>query len=999
MAGQGERLKTEAVEVVRDVAGTKEWSRSKVGYLTGFGAIASAFRSAARYPASAVGRIIGMVGIFRRADVPALRTDSVDEAERFLVAQRSYGRSEHQIARQIMATHRSFTMYFVMVVGILALGIATFSSASGLGLLIEAVSHFALVPLLVALAARSGFWNWQLRTRRLGSFSAWVRDPSLWMSHGTEGSGDGRTLAAMGLLALAASVAMVSGISPAFAQTTVPGAGASSSTVVGAIVATPPSTDLWFQMLGYVFPGVGPFSGVQMPGNSGAAAVASAFSSFIAVLMGVASAFLAYELVVGVANTAHHGEILGRQFSELWAPIRIATGFGLLTPIVKGFCLAQILVIYLAVWGGNFGNVLWNAYLTTVAVPTFNAPPNPNSLPTVRDLMAMEVCVATMNRPDVGGSQTYLPLGDGGVAILPDVYPTTQTDWQARGAPVTTSNGASFLGAVAPYNLQKMVLDFGNCGTLSVQSQETASSDPVLTARQTYDTARKAAIRTLDAALIPIAKAIAAAAAPNASQSGAPMPSFDLVTAAKTAYDASMTSAASTLAATMNNLGNSTLGPSGTTVPLLKANGWPVAGAFYMVFSRIQGQLSGMTGEIPEIVAGNGSGLAINELRRPAGMHALEIYMSWWTTGATTNSAALAAAADTGDISQMSTADQIFSFVFSTSFLQTALNQIQINLSTGNALGVMVTFGHQILNLFFWAVTALVAIGAGSLAAGMMGMFSGAVAGGAAAGPAGAVAGSAGGFVASALAAKALAAIQSIVMSGVFMLLVVGLVHAYLLPMIPFVMMFFFIVGMLTLVVEGVIAAPLWAAAHITLSGGPEEFVTQVQKPGYMIMFNLFVRIPLALLGLFMSFAVFDVLAWFLSETYNSAFVAAISGHGAGLFGILFSMVLLGYLHYQAAMRSFGLINHVPDRVTRWFGQSGENLGEDRHSEGVAGAAVGIIERKAEAVQTGATAAGQIRRGGGVRGAAEGEGGNTTSTTPVRTQTPAVQPTNDSSVS
>tara|TARA_R110002012_G_scaffold102188_1_gene241700 strand:+ start:1164 stop:1592 length:429 start_codon:yes stop_codon:yes gene_type:complete len=38
---------------------------------------------------------------------------------------------------------------------------------------------------------------------------------------------------------------------------------------------------------------------------------------------------------------------------------------------------------------------------------------------------------------------------------------------------------------------------------------------------------------------------------------------------------------------------------------------------------------------------------------------------------------------------------------------------------------------------------------------------------------------------------------------------------------------------------------------------------------------------------------------------------------------------MLTHLHYQMAIRSFQMITQVPDRVSRWFGQGGEQLGED----------------------------------------------------------------------
>jgi len=74
------------------------------------------------------------------------------------------------------------------------------------------------------------------------------------------------------------------------------------------------------------------------------------------------------------------------------------------------------------------------------------------------------------------------------------------------------------------------------------------------------------------------------------------------------------------------------------------------------------------------------------------------------------------------------------------------------------------------------------------------------------------------------------------------------------------------------------------------------------------------------------------------------------AGFAFGLIGWIVMMVLLGYIHYQTAIRSFSLILQVPDRVMRWFGQGGENLGEDRDSDQMTGVVVGQVSKRAESL-------------------------------------------------
>lgn len=81
-------------------------------------------------------------------------------------------------------------------------------------------------------------------------------------------------------------------------------------------------------------------------------------------------------------------------------------------------------------------------------------------------------------------------------------------------------------------------------------------------------------------------------------------------------------------------------------------------------------------------------------------------------------------------------------------------------------------------------------------------------------------------------------------------------------------------------------------------------------------------------------------MVWFQNVTFLRAFQVMSADTGYGLFGILTAIVMMGFLHDQTAMRSFGLITSVPERVTSWFGQAGDRLGEDHDTKTLAGALV-----------------------------------------------------------
>lgn len=76
--------------------------------------------------------------------------------------------------------------------------------------------------------------------------------------------------------------------------------------------------------------------------------------SIIALALG--GGWLVYFIIAGVLQSAHEGQVLGRQWSSLWAPIRIVVGLTLLMPFQNGWTGAQHLVadvIYISVGAAN----------------------------------------------------------------------------------------------------------------------------------------------------------------------------------------------------------------------------------------------------------------------------------------------------------------------------------------------------------------------------------------------------------------------------------------------------------------------------------------------------------------------------------------------------------------------------------------------------------------------------------------------------------------------
>lgn len=85
----------------------------------------------------------------------------------------------------------------------------------------------------------------------------------------------------------------------------------------------------------------------------------SAASNVIATMMGffnsgiliVGTLIVSYVAVMGTLNTANDGEVMGRNWSSLWTPVRIVAGGAVLLPTASGFSFIQLVVLMFALWG------------------------------------------------------------------------------------------------------------------------------------------------------------------------------------------------------------------------------------------------------------------------------------------------------------------------------------------------------------------------------------------------------------------------------------------------------------------------------------------------------------------------------------------------------------------------------------------------------------------------------------------------------------------------
>lgn len=68
---------------------------------------------------------------------------------------------------------------------------------------------------------------------------------------------------------------------------------------------------------------------------------------------------------------------------------------------------------------------------------------------------------------------------------------------------------------------------------------------------------------------------------------------------------------------------------------------------------------------------------------------------------------------------------------------------------------------------------------------------------------------------------------------------------------------------------------------------------------------------------------------------------------------MIIMIVMMTYIDFQIALRLFNLILDIPERVSRWFGEGGDRLGDDDHAKQTTNLFAANIENRASSLATG----------------------------------------------
>jgi len=124
------------------------------------------------------------------------------------------------------------------------------------------------------------------------------------------------------------------------------------------------------KMLSSVFGKVGGVLGTEQ------ALLGNMFKIFNEAMMALATIIIIYTTVVSIVNTAHQGQFLGKSFDSMWMPLRTIAGYALIIPTASGYSMIQIFMMWVVLQGVGAADTVWNTVIdyfnkgnTAVIVP------------------------------------------------------------------------------------------------------------------------------------------------------------------------------------------------------------------------------------------------------------------------------------------------------------------------------------------------------------------------------------------------------------------------------------------------------------------------------------------------------------------------------------------------------------------------------------------------------------------------------------------------------
>ena len=616
------------------------------------------------------------------------------------------------------------------------------------------------------------------------------------------------------------------------------------------------------------------------------ASASDAFSGVMTVFNGAVLAIggilAAYTILAGTIGTAHDGEMLGKKFSSVWVPIRTALGTAAILPMVKGYCVMQLLVAWVIIQGIGLADAVWSSYMSAsnIAKTVVVSMEKPQVKALAWNAFGSLTCMRAYEK-----IYTDTRSGPAG-AIYPPLKFGTSSDTSAPGKiitsfGVTTEAGGFFKDSCGSLSIENTTPlpagnasgDFNLLGDLSSLNGDLSSADA----------AHVTAVNTMIASLDGIAKAFAAN--PN-NTAGIEAQ----VSAAAAAYETTTKAAAAGIVAKLADFHQ--LEQSATK------DGWMLAGAWFMRMAYLSEVAQKAVAKVPEASGASGSVNKVfsdqyeGKYLKPL----LDLKSKSISAGefGIANSESQSSSAESGGaglwdwIKSGFSADKLIKKVFRADAITAGASNehpVMAMKRVGNWAGIAAGA------MYIKYVGALFAVGAAQ-----------------------------GSGTSVAIATLPLAMI-------VFpALMAVSFSLSFVLPMMPFMIWIGVILGWIILCVEAMIAAPVWAVMHLSPHG---DDLTGTGGQGYRLVLSLMLRPVLMVFGLIAALTIITVFGQMINKVFWDVFMLSQQDSNIiiWLVGLIAAPLVYFGLMLTIIKKTMDVIHIIPDQLLGWFGGGGQQLG------------------------------------------------------------------------
>ena len=642
---------------------------------------------------------------------------------------------------------------------------------------------------------------------------------------------------------------------------------------------TPVPGDKSMQVLAAMFGEIGVF------GASSSDAFSTVIATFNGAVLIIGGVLVAYTILAGTLGTAHDGEMLGKKFSSVWLPIRTAMGTALVLPVLPGgYCIMQGLVAWLIVQGIGLADVVWSSYMSSsnIAKTVVVSMESPQVRSMAWNTFGSLACV-----------RGYEKVYNDTRASSPSVYPEARFGYTTE----TTSSGTLIsFGTVG-----SEVSGFTNnsCGTLFLARTEPFASSTPGTGGFNYLGDLSALNGELSAAdaqhlntVNTLISSIDTAAISFVNSPGNTGPVETAVNSAALAYSNSVKSAAAGIVSQLGDFRQ--LEQSATQ------DGWMLAGAWFMRMSYLQDVTHRAIAKTPELSPPKSNISQVfkdqydfNFLRS---LNSLQDNAKGASSFGIANSIDQSSSADTGAGGLIDTIRSGFGVdKFMKSWLRSGYENFTGNDSEHPIL--------QMKRVGEWSAMTASAMYAGyALGIAKLGALP-------------------------SIGQNIAIATLPIVMIVFPTLMTVSFLLIYVLPMMPFFIWFGLFIGWVVLVVQALLAAPMWAVMHLSPHG---DDLTGSGAQGYKLVLSLLLRPVLMVFGLIAALTMITVIGQMVNKIFFNTFLLSQqdSSFMVMLIGMLAAPLLYFGFMYTVITKIMSVIHIVPDQMLNWFGGGGPNLGE-----------------------------------------------------------------------